>query len=153
MPLPTSRSESLNSYGMFQPSRPYFFLSWMTALKKHSPKSNVRHSGWSTHDSSYNFWVTAPEPPPPKDRSRFALRPWGGSTVIWDNTTTGCRSDWVQVTRNKHNCLTGQTFRIGNMWSCYYGDFVCLRDTPISCTSFHLWSDDKAQFKWVTVKT
>ena len=33
-----SRSLSLNSYGMFHPKGPNFFLSWITAWKKHIPK-------------------------------------------------------------------------------------------------------------------
>lgn len=34
------RSESLKPYGMFQPSEPYFFLSWTRAWKKPSPNSS-----------------------------------------------------------------------------------------------------------------
>lgn len=39
------RSDSLNSYGMFQPIGPYILLSWTKAWKKQSPNNSLRNSG------------------------------------------------------------------------------------------------------------
>ena len=76
----TSRSESLKPYVMFQPRRPYFFLSWMTPLNRQSPKRSLDQTG--DGGSSNIFSVTTPVPPLPYVLSMLAFRPWGGSTVI-----------------------------------------------------------------------
>ena len=79
-PPHTSRSEAVNSYGIFHPRAPNFFLSCTTALKKHNPNRSLFQVGPGP-ESSHTDSVTTP-PTPPKERSRFALIPGGGSTVI-----------------------------------------------------------------------
>lgn len=78
----TERSESLNSYKTFHPSRPYFLRSWMTLLNRQRPNRSFCQSGPASLYSNF-FSVMVPVPPLPNDRNMLAFRPCGGSTVIW----------------------------------------------------------------------
>lgn len=93
----TSRSESLNSYGMFHPRRPNFLRSWITALKRQRPYSSVCQLGFLTH-SSYMCSVIIPVPELPNILSMLALSPFGDSTVI-------CRVDIEESTEHSVHAL------------------------------------------------
>ena len=80
----TSKSDAVNSYGIFHPKAPNFFLSCTTALKKHRPNNNLFQVGPGP-ESSQTASVTTP-PTPPRERNRLALIPGGGSTVICNDS-------------------------------------------------------------------
>ena len=80
----TSKSDAVNSYGIFHPKAPNFFLSCTTALKKHRPNNSLFQAGPGP-ESSQTASVTTP-PTPPRERNRLALIPGGGSTVICNDS-------------------------------------------------------------------
>lgn len=80
----TSKSDAVNSYGIFHPKAPNFFLSCTTALKKHRPNNSFFQAGPGP-ESSQTASVTTP-PTPPRERKRLALIPGGGSTVICNDS-------------------------------------------------------------------
>ena len=80
----TSKSDAVNSYGIFHPKAPNFFLSCTTALKKHRPNNSLFQAGPGP-ESSQAASVTTP-PTPPRERNRLALIPGGGSTVICNDS-------------------------------------------------------------------
>ena len=52
------RSDSLNSYGMFQPKGPKFLLSWTIAWKKHKAHSNFRNTYQSVNSTcNVYYWL------------------------------------------------------------------------------------------------
>lgn len=111
-----SRSLSVNTYGMFQPSDPNFFRSNMTAWKKHSPNTIRRQSDlnaantfdfskrctrvsstrqyYSPLSSKKSIFMSA------NDLFRFALIPLGGSLVTFSefcNTKVGKLFEGIEL--------------------------------------------------------
>ena len=80
------KSDSLNSYGMFQPSAPNLRRSWMSAWKKASPKKSFLSAAGFGHEANHASSRERKEP------ARLARSPRGGSLVIltpFCSTATG----------------------------------------------------------------
>ena len=99
----TSKSDAVNSYGIFHPKAPNFFLSCTTALKKHRPNNSLFQAGPGP-ESSQTASVTTP-PTPPRERNRLALIPGGGSTVICNDS----KQSWlIKYSESKQSKTTKQ---------------------------------------------
>mmetsp|Transcript_2346 Transcript_2346/g.7682 ORF Transcript_2346/g.7682 Transcript_2346/m.7682 type:complete len:207 (-) Transcript_2346:6255-6875(-) len=102
------RSDSLNSYGIFQPSAPNLRRSWITAWKKVSEKTSGVHatalSPMQAESKNSGSEIGSDR----KEPSMLARRPLGGSFVIltpfWSTETGKCFEGDEVSQRRKSMC-------------------------------------------------
>lgn len=115
----TSKSDAVNSYGIFHPKAPNFFLSCTTALKKHRPNNSLFQAGPGP-ESSQTASVTTP-PTPPRERNRLALIPGGGSTVICNDSKQFIQNQNKAKPKNKTALFHLESCLQDGDWKCRIG--------------------------------